>query len=288
MIDTHLHLLYPEKLGYEWTADLPGLQCRFSLEDYWKAVPKESVHGALFMEVDVDEGQEVRETEWIRTLADQPGSGILGVVAKCRPELDGFADRLDALANPMLRGIRRVLHTQPDALSQTDLFRRNVGILGERNLTFDLCVTQKQLSVGLDLVRSCPGTTFVLDHCGVPDIAGNGGSGGEGFEAWSRGIRTLADQPNVVCKLSGLLLYAGEEERSAEGLLPYAREVFDAFGTDGVVWGGDWPVCTLAVPLADWVDVTRTILERCGLDRDEKKAVFEGNACRVYRLGSGL
>ena len=142
----------------------------------------------------------------------------------------------------------------------------------------------KKLPDGLDIVRSCPGTTFVLDHCGVPDIAGNGCARGEGFEAWSRGIRALAGQPNVYCKLSGLLLYAGEEERSAEGVLPYAREVFDAFGPGRVVWGGDWPVCTLAVPLADWVAATRTILERCGMDEDEREAILEGNARSVYRL----
>ena len=64
-------------------------------------------------------------------------------------------------------------------------------------------------------MRACPGTTFILDHGGVPDIAANDAPGGPGFRAWQAAIKELAREPHVHGKISGLTAYARPDQRNA-------------------------------------------------------------------------
>lgn len=177
-------------------------------------------------------------------------------------------------------GIRRVLHIQPDEISQSALFRENLHLLAKRNLPFDLCVLQRQLPLALELVRACPETTFVLDHCGVPDIANNGAPDGDGFISWQKGINVLAEQANVFCKISGLTAHAGEDQRTVAGLKPYVDSVLEAFGPSRCVWGGHWPVVNLGSGLTAWCALTTSLLAE--LSDTERVCVTGDNAQRVY------
>jgi predicted TIM-barrel fold metal-dependent hydrolase len=282
MIDTHQHLLYPDRFSYAWTKDLPALQGAFRLEDYRAAAAGCGIEGAVFMEVDVDEKHSGEEVRFFCELASDPSSGILGVVAAARPGAAGFAAHLEALLHPKLKGIRRVLHTQPDAVSQADSFRADIQRLGRLDLTFDLCVLQRQLGLALDLVRSCPGTVFVLDHCGVPDISRNAAPHGEGFLFWRRAVADLAGEPNVHGKISGLTAYADSGQRTTSGLRCYVDTMLECFGPDRLVWGGDWPVVNLGSGLAAWCTLTREMLG--GLSADEKAHIFSANARVLYKL----
>jgi predicted TIM-barrel fold metal-dependent hydrolase len=282
MIDTHQHLLYPDHFGYAWTRDLPALQGGFRLGDYRSASKGCGIEGALFMEVDVDEGQSAGEARFFCELAGDADSRILGVIASGRPEHVDFAARLESMLHPKLKGLRRVLHTQPDELSQHADFRRNIALVGRMGLTFDLCVLQRQLGLGLDLVRACPETTFVLDHCGVPDIDGNEAPHGPGFAAWQAAVGGLAREPNVHGKISGLTAYARPDQRNVEGLKPYVETMLEAFGPGRLVWGGDWPVVNLGSGLAEWCRLSRELL--AGLSAPDQEKIFAGNACSVYKL----
>ena len=280
MIDTHQHLLYPELFAYPWVGNVPALAGPFRLEEYGKSSQGCGIKGCLFMEVDA--AQPAAEARFFCGLAEDSGNGILGVIASARPEHDGFEASLDAIAHPKLAGIRRVLHTQPDGLSQSGLFRENLRALGRRGLPFDLCVLQRQLPVAHELIRACPEVSFVLDHCGVPDIAANAAPDGEGFRAWREGVRAIASAPNVCCKISGLTAYASDAQRTADGLRPYVETVLESFGPARCVWGGDWPVVNLGSGLARWCDLSRELLS--GLSADEQDAVFARNATQVYHL----
>ena len=284
MIDTHQHLLYADRFNYSWTRDIPALQGAFELEDYRQAAAGCGITGSIFMEVDVDAGQAAGEAEFFCHLAEEPTSGILGVIAAGRPEHAGFEAYLDATAHPKLVGIRRVLHTQPDELSQSTFFRENIRLLDKRGLPFDLCVLQRQLPLALDLVQACPDTIFVLDHCGVPDIANNDAPDGDGFKSWQAAIRSLAAEPNTFCKISGLTAYAAEGQRTPDGFRPYFDTVLDAFGSNRCMWGGDWPVVNLGSGLAAWCDMTASLLS--GLSDSERSFVFQTNACALYNLQS--
>jgi predicted TIM-barrel fold metal-dependent hydrolase len=282
MIDTHQHLLYPVEFSYGWAKDFPTLQGNFRIEEYRAAAKDCGIEATIFMEVDVDEGQSSREAGYFCRLADDAANGIRGVVAAARPEREDCEEDLKRIAHPKLKGIRRVLHTQPDALSQSRVFRQNIALLGRLGLTFDLCVLQRQLGVALDLVRACPGTTFILDHCGVPDIAGNEAPHGPGFAAWQAAISGLAREENVHGKISGLTAYARPDQRSVEGLGPYIDTMLGAFGPGRLVWGGDWPVCNLGGGLKPWVEITRELL--APLSEPERAQILTGTAKKTYRI----
>lgn len=280
MIDTHVHLLEPDRFTYDWTKDFPALSGRFDLSDYKKASLESGIQAAVFMEVDCEESDD--EAHYFCALAEQPGSFIQAVVAAARPESPDFEQSLEEIAHPRLTGIRRVLHTQHDELSQTSRFRENVNRLGRLGLAFDLCVLQRQLPIALELVRACPQTTFILDHCGVPDIAPNDAPAGEGFLAWKKAIRALAAEPNVNGKISGISAYAPAPLRNAPGLRPYTDTMLDAFGSTRLVWGGDWPVVNLGDGLLAWSTITRELLS--GLTADERFQILIANAKKIYRI----
>lgn len=280
MIDTHIHLLEPDRFTYEWTKGFPALTGRFDLSDYQKASADTGIQVGVFMEVDCEESAD--EARYFCSLAEQPGCLIQAVVAAARPESPDFKRNLEAMAHPRLTGIRRVLHTQPDELSQSALFRENVSHVGAHGLSFDLCVLQRQLPLALALVRACPQTTFILDHCGVPEISSNDAPAGVGFLAWEKSIRALAAEPNVNGKISGITAYAPEPLRTAQGLRPYIDTMLEAFGPSRLVWGGDWPVVNLGNGLLAWSNITRELLSE--LTPDERTLILSTNAKKIYRI----
>lgn len=276
LLDTHQHLVYPDVAGYGWTADIPPLADKaFPLERYQELTQSADMAGTLFMETGVDDADYQAETRFVADLANDAKSGILGVIASCRPEEDaGFAEWLDECGELGVVGFRRILHVMPDELSTTQTFRANVRRIGESGKPFDLCMLPRQLTLGAELVRACDNTTFVLNHCGVPDIAGGR------LGPWRADIATLAEAPNVVCKLSGILAYCAPGNANETTIRPVVDHVLDVFGPDRMVWGSDWPVVDLANGLPDWLDVTESILG--ALSADEAAAVGHRNAERIY------
>jgi len=175
-----------------------------------------------------------------------------------------------------VKAVRRILHTSPDSLSQTPLFAENLRRLPAYDLAFDLCLRADQLlTVGKPLVEKCPHVQFVLDHCGVPDIAG------AGLDPWRGAIAELAMLPNLACKVSGIIAYAGENPTAAT-LKPYVEHVVASFGWERVVWGSDHPVCTANANLTKWVGITRELI--AGASADEQARLLTGNAKRLYRV----
>jgi predicted TIM-barrel fold metal-dependent hydrolase len=275
-IDTHLHLIARDKLGYAWTAGIPALaKGDFTLADYSALTAGRGVVGALFMETGVDDADYQAEARLVAGMVGQ--GGLLGQVASCRPEEDaGFEAWLDECEGLHVHGFRRILHVMPDELSQTQTFRRNLARIGARGWTFDVCVLARQLPIALDLARACPDQPLVLDHCGVPDIAG------DAFEDWAKGMTALAALPHVNVKLSGISAYCAPGTANQSTLQPWVDHILQAFGPTRMLWGGDWPVVNLGVGLPDWIALTRDLLQ--GLSPSEQNEIGLGTARRVYRL----
>jgi len=286
-LDTHLHLLYPERLHYDWTAELPALQHPFHLQAYMSEAQSLGIGPALHMEADVREADIEAETELLQELAKDPSGQIVGAISSCRPEStdsEAFASFVErATANPLVRGFRRVLHTQPDELASSERFRANLRLLTAQGHPFDLCVLPRQLPQAAELARSVHSATFVLDHCGIPAVAS-----GE-FEYWRKDICALATLPNVHCKISGVIAY-GDASRwqgsdlapVAADLRPYIEQVIHSFGWQRVVWGSDFPVCNLTKGLTAWKQVTDLLTS--GASDHELDALAQDNARRIYRL----
>lgn len=275
-IDTHLHLIYREKLGYAWTSEIPQLaKGNFTLTDYSVLTAGQGVAGALFMEAGVNDCDYQTEARLVAGMVGQ--NGLLGQIASCRPEEDaGFDDWLDECSNLHVHGFRRILHVMPDELSQTPTFRRNLAKIGARGWAFDVCMLARQLPLALDLARACPDQTLVLDHCGVPDIAGGG------FEPWAAQITALAALSHVNVKLSGISAYCAPGTANLAVLKPWVDHVMAAFGPERTLWGGDWPVVNLGLGLPKWLTLSRELL--AGLSNDEQIQVGSATARRLYRL----
>ncbi|MFT3972542.1 MAG: amidohydrolase [Amaricoccus sp.] len=277
LLDTHQHLVYPDQQTYAWMETAPALRGRpFTLGDYRALVAGAGVAGTIFMEVDaVDYRGEAR---MIARLAGDPASRILGQIASCRPETDaGFEAWLDEGASLGVVGYRRILHETSDDVSRSETFRANVRAIGTRDLPFDMCFLARQLPIAVELARACPDTRLVMDHCGVPDIAGGA------WDSWRAGVRALAAEPNVVAKLSGVFAYVAPGEASLATVRPWVEEVIAAFGPDRCLWGSDWPVCTVkGGTLPDWLAAFRSIL--AGYSAAEQAAMAHATAEAVYRV----
>ena len=274
-IDAHQHLWDLQQFPCSWCNGIPALNRSFRLDEYLAAAQGTGIEKAVFVECDVDEPHSFAEAQHIQNLAER-NPLISGIVAAARPERADFPAQLAALlALPKLRGIRRVLHVAPDELSQSARFTENVRRLAAHKLTFDLCVLARQLPLAIALAKQCPEVQFILDHCGVPDVKG------KAFEPWRAHIQEISVLPNMACKISGLVAYAGENWTTGD-LRPWVEQIITSFGWERIVWGGDWPVCTLGGSLKQWVQETDKLID--GATNEQREKLFCKNAERIYRI----
>ena len=278
LLDTHQHLVYREKASYGWTKDIPSLaEGNFTLDDYKTLTEGLGIGGTLFMETGVDDPDYQQETRFVKSLADNSDNGMIGLISSIRPESDeAFETWLEETIEMGVVGYRRILHVMPDDTSQSDIFRKNVRKIGVSGKTFDICFLPGQLPVAFELAKACENTKLILNHCGVPDIAGNG------LDPWRQDIKALAQIPNVICKLSGLMAYCAPGTSSLETIEPYVDHVLNCFGPNRMVWGSDWPVVNLAKGLPEWIAITRKILGK--LSADEASSIAYGTAQIVYKV----
>lgn len=277
LIDTHLHLVYRDRLSYPWLENAPALNRDSVYEDYARTARQVGIMAALHMEVDVADDSRDAETDLVKELMDQPDSLMCGAIASCRPESEQFAAWFD-LQRPRqeIKGLRRILHTMPDDTSTTATFRDNVKRLSGTGLSFDLCVLPSQIPLAIELVDHCPDVQFVLDHCGVPDVR-NGT-----MSPWQENITAIARRDNVVGKVSGVMAYGDARQWTLDDLRPYVEYTISSFGWDRVLWGSDSPVCTQGGHIETWVAATHALLDGCSAD--EKASLFRNNAMQLWDL----
>ena len=149
--------------------------------------------------------------------------------------------------------------------------------VGAAGLAYDLLVLVPQLEVATAVVRELPELRFVLDHLAKPDIAAGS------REPWASRIAALGALPNVSAKISGLVTEARWDDWDAERIAPYARHALEVFGPDRLMYGSDWPVCTLAATFRQWLEALQAIVK--DRSEEEQRKLFHDNAVRVYGLG---
>jgi predicted TIM-barrel fold metal-dependent hydrolase len=277
IVDTHLHLIYRDRIRYPWLADVAPLNRDFAYETYAGEARRCGVAASLHMEVDVTPDDIEAETRNVERLAGQPGSLLRGAISSCRPEHDSFPAFLESqLADPFVKGFRRVLHVVPDDLSEGATFRANIKRLAGASRPFDLCVRPDQIDRAIALADLAPSVQFVLDHCGVPAIRDRA------EHPWRERIAEIARRPNVAVKISGVVAYAEPNVWTVGDIRPYVEHAIESFGWDRVVWGSDWPVCTLTASLSTWVAATHAITLGCSAN--ERERLFSANARRIWPL----
>lgn len=270
ILDTHLHLIYLDKFTYEWLAGDAVLNRQWDAPHYFAEAEALGIEAAIHMEVDVLARQIDDENAFV--LGVDPR--VIGAISQAHPENIDFPAHLDRIVGePRIRGIRRLLQSDPDDLSRGEVFRDNVRRLGPLGLTFDICVKPWQLGVARELAAACPDVQFVLDHCGNPPI-----SSGD-ISAWRRDVAALAELPNVVGKISGIVNHA-PPGWTAETLRPVVEHMIESFSWDRVVFGSDRPVLMVNGSLTLWVEALKQIVS--GASEDEQSRLFHRNASRYY------
>jgi L-fuconolactonase len=278
LIDTHVHLWDPARLRYPWLAGVPKLNRPHLVADFDRARGPVQVGKMVFVECGRDPRDAQAEAEWVAGLArNEPR--LRGIVAHAALEQgDAINDALVRLAAlPLVRGVRRLLQEEKDdAFCLRPDFVRGVQALHAHGLSFDLCIYHRQLASVIKLVRQCPDVSFVLDHIGKPAIkAGT-------LDPWRAELRELAQLENVWCKISGLVTEADHAAWTAADLRPYIDHTIACFGFDRVMFGGDWPVSTLASDYPRWVATLDEALKGCS--PDELHRLYVRNAEDFYRV----
>jgi predicted TIM-barrel fold metal-dependent hydrolase len=284
IIDTHQHLWDLDRFRLPWVKPGSLLARSHTLADYKEAVAGLDVVKTIYMEVDVDPAQQQAEADFVIATCKQPDSAMVAGVVSGRPAADSFRGHVEQFkGSPFIKGIRQVLHGQstPAGYCLKPEFVKGIQLLGDLGLRFDLCVRSSDLPDGGKLIDACPGTHFILDHCGNARVHGPDGKPPDRTQ-WQRDIAALAKRPNLVCKVSGIIASAKPGAWSPADLAPIVNHVLDSFGPDRVMFAGDWPVCTTVAPLADWVNALKTIVG--GRTPEQQRKLFHENAVRVYGL----
>lgn len=289
VIDTHQHLWDLSKFRLPWHKNESKLAKNHLMSDYLTATadlgevdgkPAQIVK-TVYMEVDVEPSQQKAEAEYVLDLCGRADNPMVAAVISGRPNSDGFRQYLDAFKNSVcIKGVRQVLHGPgtPAGYCLDKQFIQGVRLLGERNLSFDLCMRPGELRDAARLIDECPQTRFILDHCGNGDVQARDRS------QWEKDMAAVAQRKNVVGKVSGIVVTAKPEKWNAEDLAPIIKHTLEVFGPDRVMFGGDWPVCTKSATFRQWFQALATIV--AGRSAEEKRNLFHDNAMRFYRLES--
>lgn len=279
IIDTHLHIWDIDRLDYPWLPDAPALNRTFTIADYRNATKNFNIEKMVFLQCEADFSQYRQEVDFVSEVARNEEPRIQGIVAWA-PLEKGEAARedLDWLAqNPLVKGVRRIIQFEPDlAFCLQPDFIAGVRLLAEYGMSFDICIDWRHYENTITFAQQLPEVPMILDHIGKPDIVGGQ------LDPWRDQLRRLAALPNVVCKFSSLATEADKENWTIDDLRPYVDHVIETFGFDRLVFGGDWPVVTLAASYDTALETMQTLL--AGASQDDLTKLFHDNAAAFYRL----
>ncbi|MFI8879782.1 amidohydrolase family protein [Streptomyces sp. NPDC055243] len=278
VVDSHHHVWDLSVRDQEWITGeaLAPIRRDFSLTDLLPEARAAGVTATVLVQT-VTVAEET--PEFLALAADSDlVAGVVGWTDLTRPDAADALARLRQLPGGQhLVGIRHQVQGEPDPqwLLRPDV-RRGLAAVGAAGLAYDLVVLPHQLPACVKAAQDHPELTFVLDHVGKPPVASGA------IEPWATAVRMLAGLPNTVCKLSGLVTEADPKTWTVDDLRPYADTVLEAFGPDRLMFGSDWPVCTLVAPYGEVLDVARQLTG--SLSDGESAALFAGTATRVYGL----
>jgi len=279
IVDTHQHLWDLTKFRLPWITKDSPLNRSYLTSDYAKATVGLNVVKAVYMEVDVEESQQQAEADYLIELCKSAKTPTVAAVVSGRPASAKFKEYVTPFRDSKyIKGIRQVLHGEgtPAGYCLSKNFVAGIRLLGELGLSFDLCMRSSELPDATKLIDECPHTRFILDHCGNESVQK------KDHTQWQKDIAELAQRKNVVGKISGIVASAKPDRWTADDLAPVINHTLSVFGPDRVMFGGDWPVCTLAATYKQWVDALKSIVQN--RPAEEQQKLFHDNAVKFYGL----
>jgi L-fuconolactonase len=276
-IDAHHHLWRYDAAEFGWIEDnMSALRRDFLADELAREMQSAGIDGSVVVQA----RESLEETRWLLECARSAPflRGVVGWVpldADDLPEILGRFEDADKLI-----GFREVVQGKPDGYLDRAEFHRGIKHLTALDLTYDILIHERQLAETIRFVDQHPKQRFVLDHAAKPKIAKNE------LEPWKAHCYELAHRPNVSCKISGLVTEADWQHWSVESLRPYLDVCVEAFGTNRLLVGSDWPVCLVASTYSQWWDLLAHYF--ADFSEDEVRHVFGKNAIDFYRLAGGF
>lgn len=274
VIDSHQHFWKYDPVRYSWIDDsMKILRQDFLPSDLGPILQENGVDGCVAVQADQSE----RETEFLLELANE-NEFIKGVVGWVDLRAEGVSKRLAHYSqNEKLKGVRHIVQEEPDPefMLRKD-FQNGISRLAEFGLTYDILVYPNQLAAAVLLSRAFPEQKFVLDHIAKPGIS-------EGLDdQWVNNIKELALNPNVSCKVSGMVTETTNFQWQQEDFHPFIDVVLDAFGWRRIMYGSDWPVCLLGGDYKEVITIVTDYISK--LPENEKAGIMGLNAKEFYSL----
>jgi L-fuconolactonase len=276
MIDAHFHSWLLARGDYGWLTPAMGVIYRdVAVADWQKLAQPLGITGGILVQA----APTAAETAYLQALADV-NPAVLGVVGWVDFMAIDAAARIEKLAtHPKLKGLRPMLHDLPDPDWILQLaVQPALEAMARLGLVFDALIRPVHLPNLLKLAKLHPNLAIVVDHGAKPEIA-------HGLEAawqpWADGMAALAGQANVYCKLSGLLTEAGSYAEPSI-CKPWIEFILQIFGSERILWGGDWPVLELAGDYQTWFEVCQSLTSH--LTTAQKDNIFHHNANSIYKL----
>jgi len=274
IIDSHQHFWNYEPVKHEWIDDdMAVIRRDFSPSDLKKVYQENGIDGCVAVQAD----QTLAETDFLVQLSNE-NDFIKGIVgwADLRSEsinevLSGYAE------NKKVKGFRHVVQGEPD---HNFLLRPNflngISALEKFNYTYDILIFPHQLGATLEFVKKFPNQKFVIDHIAKPYIK-------DGFyEGWAALMKEVAAYENVSCKISGMITEADYQTWTPQQVEPYMNLVLEAFGSNRLLYGSDWPVCLVAGNYKKVKELTTNFIAK--LSSTEQEKIMGLNAIEFYNL----
>jgi L-fuconolactonase len=273
IIDTHQHFWSYDPKTHDWiNEDMKVIRKDFLPADLAAILKENYVDGCIAVQAD----QTDTETQILIREANQNSfiKGVVGWVDLNSTEIEAALDSYTD--TKLLKGFRHILQAEPKGFMLAPSFKKGIDALAKYNYTYDLLIFASQLKEAKEFISNHKEQPIVIDHLAKPNI-----KEGE-WESWKKDINEIAQYPNVYCKISGMATEANWNSWSMDILKPYIDTALEAFGTDRIMFGSDWPVCLLASSYSKWLETLQNYFNTFSID--EQASFFANNAIKFYKL----
>ena len=272
-IDAHQHFWELNRGDYGWLSpNLGAIYRDFLPDDLEPLISRHDISGTILVQA----APTVAETDFLLKLAERAPfiKGVVGWVDFESPNAPSEIFRL--VEHPALVGLRPMIQDISDIdWMLSSRLKPAFNALVKADLTFDALTLPSHLINLFQLLSDHYEMRTVIDHGSKPQIRN------QQYSDWAKNIKRIASDTKAFCKLSGLVTEAGPNW-TVNDLKPYVSHLLNTFGPHRLIWGSDWPVCTLAASYDRWIEVTHNLLDH--LSKEDRLAIMGGNARTAYKL----
>lgn len=273
IIDSHVHFWKFDPVRDAWiTNEMTAIRKDFLPEDFSLPLKENNIEGCIAVQAD----QSDKETEFLVNLAQENPfiKGVVGWIDLTSEKLEESLQNYQS--EKLIKGFRHIAEGEDFGFLLQKKVLNGIALLHQYGYTFDILLKQNQLSDAVKLSGKLPDQPFILDHCGKPDLKIND------LKDWKLNISELAQNPNLYCKISGLLTQGNVSRIDEKSIFEILDFIFLKFGIKRLVFGSDWPVMLLGGNYALWLELISKYVSQ--FSKEEQKLFFSENAVKFYNL----